>query len=70
MHAACFFGDDLGDLTAFSALDRLAVKGTAGVRVAVGDDESPIEVLAAADLVVDGPSEACRVLRALAEQAG
>ena len=31
MHAACFFGDDLGDLAAFSALDRLAVKGTAGV---------------------------------------
>jgi trehalose 6-phosphate phosphatase len=70
MHAACFFGDDLGDLDAFNALDRLARKGTACVRVAVGDEESPTEVLAAADLVVDGPSVACRLLRSLAERAG
>jgi trehalose 6-phosphate phosphatase len=69
MHAACFFGDDLGDLTAFGALDRLAGQGTAAVRVAVGDDESPVEILAAADLVVEGPGAACRVLRALAARA-
>jgi trehalose 6-phosphate phosphatase len=70
MHAACFFGDDLGDLDAFGALDRLARHGTATVRVAVGDEESPDEVLAAADFVVDGPSAACRLLRALALRAG
>lgn len=69
MHAACFFGDDLGDLSAFDALDRLAAQGTAGVRVAVGDDESPVEILAAADFVVDGPSAACRLLRELAGRA-
>jgi trehalose 6-phosphate phosphatase len=69
MHAACYFGDDLGDLDAFSALDRLAAQGVSCVRVAVADEESPAEVLAAADLVVDGPSAACRLLRALAERA-
>jgi trehalose 6-phosphate phosphatase len=70
MHAACFFGDDLGDIDAFNALDRLARAGTKTVRVAVGDDESPDEVLAAGDLVVEGPSAACRLLRSLAERAG
>jgi hypothetical protein len=39
------------------------------VRVAVGDAESPPEVLAAADMIVEGPSEACRILRELAERA-
>jgi trehalose 6-phosphate phosphatase len=68
MHAACFFGDDTGDLDAFAALDRLARAGTSAVRVAVGDEESPAELLAAADLIVAGPSEACRLLRTLAER--
>jgi trehalose 6-phosphate phosphatase len=67
--AACFFGDDLGDLDAFKALGRLARQGTKSVKVAVGDEESPPEVLAAADLLVAGPSEACRLLRALAAAA-
>jgi trehalose 6-phosphate phosphatase len=67
--AACFFGDDLGDLEAFKALDELGVDGTATVRVAVGDDESPVEVLRAADLIVNGPSEACQLLRVLAARA-
>jgi trehalose 6-phosphate phosphatase len=70
MHAACFFGDDTGDLDAFAALDRLSRAGTSTVRVAVGDEESPPELLDAADLIVDGPSEACRLLRALAERSG
>ncbi|MGO9341460.1 MAG: trehalose-phosphatase [Acidimicrobiales bacterium] len=64
--AACYFGDDIGDLQAFRALDRLARTGTATVRVAVADAESPPQVLAAADMIVEGPSEACRLLRALA----
>ena len=69
MQSACFFGDDLGDLDAFRALDKLTVDGTATVRVAVGDEESPVEVLEAADMVVDGPGEACKLLRALAARA-
>lgn len=61
---ACF-GDDLGDLAAFSALGRLAAAGAQVLRVAVADDESPPEVLAAADLVVDGPAGAAALLRQL-----
>lgn len=70
MRAACYFGDDIGDLDAFRALDKLKRAGAATVKVAVGDEESPAGVLAAADLVVDGPSEACRMLRVLVRRAG
>ena len=56
--AACFAGDDAGDLAAFAALDRLAARGRARVRVAVADEESPPELVAAADVVVRGPAEA------------
>ena len=68
MRSACYFGDDIGDLDAFRALDKLARSGAAIVQVAVADEESPPEVLAAANLVVDGPSAACRLLRSLAER--
>jgi trehalose 6-phosphate phosphatase len=68
MHAACFFGDDLGDLDAFRALDDLALAGTKTVRVAVADDESPLEVADAADVIVDGPASACRLLREIAKR--
>ena len=63
--AACFLGDDRGDLTAFDALDRLAVEGVVGVRIAVNSQEAPEELLARADLVVDGPLGALGALRAL-----
>lgn len=65
--AACFAGDDVGDLAAFAALDRLAAGGLAAVRVAVTDEESPPELAARADVVVDGPRAALRLLDALAE---
>ena len=64
--AACFAGDDAGDLAAFAALDRLAAEGVHGVRVAVSDSESPPELTARADMVVDGPHEALALLSALA----
>jgi len=67
--AACYFGDDIGDLEAFKALDRLARTGAVTVRVAVADAESPPQVLARADMIVEGPSEACRLLRVLARRA-
>ncbi|MFZ0664565.1 MAG: trehalose-phosphatase [Acidimicrobiales bacterium] len=70
MHAACYFGDDSGDLDAFSALDALSLAGTSAVRIAVGASESPPELIAAADLVVADPEEVCLLLKALALRAG
>ena len=67
--AACFFGDDAGDLAAFAALDRLAARGLAAVRVAVADEESPPQLVQAADVVVRGPAEAIALLRRLADAA-
>ncbi len=66
MEAACFIGDDLGDVAAFTALDRLAGEGVHTVRVAVESEESPAELLDRADLVVDGPAGALDLLEALA----
>ena len=54
--AACFLGDDLGDLPAFDALDRLqAEEGAHVVRVGVRSPEAPAELLERADVLVDGP---------------
>ncbi len=61
--AACFLGDDLGDLPAYAALARRAAEdGTPVVGVAVRDAETSPDVLAVADLVVDGPAGARDVL--------
>ncbi len=61
--AACFLGDDIGDLPAYAALARRAGEdGTDVVGVAVRDVETSAEVLAAADLVVDVPEGALDVL--------
>jgi trehalose 6-phosphate phosphatase len=69
--AACYFGDDLGDLPAFAALDRArAEAGMTTVTVAVVDGESAPEVAAAADTVVYGPGAALAGLDWLARQAG
>ncbi len=66
--AACFFGDDLGDLPAFAALRRRAAEdGITTVAIAVGDAEASAEVAAVADLVVDGPPGALAVLAWLEE---
>jgi trehalose 6-phosphate phosphatase len=67
--AACFVGDDAGDLAAFAALDRLARRGLTVVRMAVADEESPPELVAAADIVVDGPAQALALLGRLADAA-
>jgi trehalose 6-phosphate phosphatase len=61
----CFLGDDRGDLSAFDALDRLAEKGVTVVRVGVESPEAPEELLARADVVVDGPEGSLSLLRAL-----
>lgn len=69
--AACFLGDDLGDLPAYGALAcRADEDGTDVVGVAVRDAETAPEVLAACDLVVDGPEGALAVLSWLEGAAG
>jgi trehalose 6-phosphate phosphatase len=65
--AACYLGDDLGDLPAFAALAELRTAGMATVSVAVADDESAPEVAAAADLTLAGPPEALGLLGWLAD---
>jgi len=61
----CFLGDDRGDLSAFDALDRLAAAGAVVVKVAVASPEAPEDLLARADLVVDGTGGSLRFLQAL-----
>lgn len=51
----CFIGDDHGDLPAFDALTDLAAEGRTTIRVAVLSPEVDPDLLAAADVVVDGP---------------
>lgn len=63
--SACFVGDDVGDLPAFDALDRLRRRGANVVRVAVASTEAPPALLQRADLVVDGPAGALGLLRQL-----
>lgn len=68
--AACFFGDDMGDLPAFAALDRLAgERGVAVAKVVAADDECPPEVVVQADVVVEGPAGAVRALEELSAAA-
>jgi trehalose 6-phosphate phosphatase len=64
--AVTFFGDDLGDLPAFDALDQLEDGGVTAVRVGVRSPEMSPELLDRADLVVDGPSGVRDALQLLA----
>lgn len=65
LDAACFLGDDHGDLTAFDALDDIEARGGAVVRVAVRSGESPEELVRRADAVLDGPDDVIAFLRRL-----
>ncbi|MDQ1403145.1 MAG: trehalose 6-phosphate phosphatase [Actinomycetota bacterium] len=66
LDAACFMGDDLGDLPAFDALDRLAAaRGLITARIGVESSEAPSELLARADALVAGPEGALAVLHSL-----
>lgn len=59
---ACYLGDDRADLAAFEALRALPIET---VSVAVRGDETPSDVLDAADLVLAGPTEVLALLEAL-----
>lgn len=69
--AACFAGDDLGDIPAFEALDRLGARGRLGhrARIVVRSAETAPELLAHADVVVDGPPGLVSLLDQLAAAA-
>lgn len=64
--AVLYAGDDSGDLPAFAELRRLRAGGAATLGVVAGGPETPVEVLAAADVVVDGPAGVVGLLRRLA----
>ncbi|MEE1667853.1 trehalose-phosphatase [Streptomyces sp. WAC07094] len=63
--AVMYAGDDLGDLSAFAAVDKLRSDGVPGLLVCSGSDEVT-ELAERADLVVDGPPGVVRLVRALA----
>ncbi|AZS86521.1 trehalose-phosphatase [Streptomyces griseoviridis] len=58
-------GDDLGDLPAFAAVDKLRSDGTPGLLVCSGSDEVT-ELRDRSDLVVEGPHGLVTLLRTLA----
>lgn len=60
-----FAGDDRADIDAFDALDRLEARGLGTVRIAVRGEGTPPELIAAADVVVDGPGGLIELLRSL-----
>lgn len=62
-----YAGDDLGDLPAYAAVDKLRSEGTPGVLVCSGSTEVT-ELAERADLVVDGPEGVVGLLSALAAQ--
>ncbi|MFS4091301.1 trehalose-phosphatase [Streptomyces sp. AF1A] len=62
-----YAGDDLGDLPAFAAVDKLRSDGVPGLLVCSGSTEVT-ELAERADLVVDGPQGVVRLLRTLAAQ--
>ena len=66
--AACFLGDDVGDIPAFVELARRGAEGLTTVGVAVIDEETDPEVAASADLSVTSPHGAVGVLTWLAAQ--
>ncbi len=67
LRAALYAGDDLADFLAFEALDRARGDGRLehAVKVAVRGAETPEELMAAADVVVEGPAEMIELLATL-----
>ena len=62
---ALVVGDDIGDLPTFRAVDGLEL----AIRVAVASDESPPDLIAAADHVVGSPIELIDLLKSLVDAA-
>jgi len=60
-----YLGDDVGDLPAFAALDRLAADGVTTCKIAISSDELHPDVAGAADLLLDGPAAVVAALAPL-----
>ena len=65
LRVACYIGDDVGDLPALDALDRLEARGGTVVRAVVTSPEVDPGMLARADLVVPGPLGVLELLQSL-----
>jgi trehalose 6-phosphate phosphatase len=65
LDAVLFAGDDVADIDAFEALDRLSDEEMLTLRVAVRGPETPEELVRRADLAVDGPGGLVELLRVL-----
>jgi len=65
LDAACFLGDDDGDLAAFDALDALERDGLFALRVGVRSSEGPSAILERSDVQVDGPAGVLALLERL-----
>jgi trehalose 6-phosphate phosphatase len=65
LEGCLYAGDDLSDLDAFAALERLREEGLTVVRIAVRSEETPVELIDAADIVVDRPAGLMRFLARL-----
>lgn len=63
--AVLYAGDDLGDLAAYSAVEKLRADGMPGLLVCSGSVEVP-ELASRADLTLSGPGEVVAFLAALA----
>ena len=65
LEACLYAGDDRADQNAFAALEGLRNEGLFAVKIAVRAEETPKELIEAADLVVDRPAGLVRFLQAL-----
>jgi trehalose 6-phosphate phosphatase len=64
--SACLYaGDDLADLDAFAALEQLQGDGMETMKIAVRSEETPPELIASADVVVERPAGLVRLLKGL-----
>ncbi|MDW4908789.1 trehalose-phosphatase [Streptomyces sp. ADMS] len=64
-----YAGDDLGDLPAFAAVEKLRRNGIPGLLVCSGNSSEAVTELAErADLVVDGPAGVVHLLRTLGQR--
>ncbi|HEX9891829.1 MAG TPA: trehalose-phosphatase [Actinomycetota bacterium] len=66
LRAVLYAGDDVADLEAFDAVEALAGEGVAAFPVAVRTEETPLELLERAGLVVEGPAGLVALLGSLA----
>lgn len=65
--AVWYAGDDLGDLAAFDALDRLRTDNVRALAICSASDEVP-ELTGRADLVLDGPTALVSFLTDVADE--